>query len=170
MYEGWLITRWETPVVDVDRLLLVSLIDANRELTLILEESGKADRPRWRVRFRRCPAYRNIDEAYRTDLWRHLDESRQRCGRTFLVQESPRLASWGTVYLHDMIPSVQHYVIATGDDVVEVLSGDEPIWEVAAAASLDEPMPGKSIELRVGEDDRAIEQLYSDLKSKNRLQ
>lgn len=81
MYEGWQVMRWETPVVDVDRLLLVSLIDSGRELTLLLEGHDRADRPRWRARFRGYPAYRNIDEAFRLDLWRWLDESGHAAGR-----------------------------------------------------------------------------------------
>src|SRR5229473_5087457 len=127
MYRDWVITRWDTPVVDIRRLMLVSLVDANQELTLLYEASRAPGRPRWRVRFRQYPAYRNIDEAYHTDLWRWLHESGQSHGSTFTVREPTPLGSWGTVYLHQVRPEVQHYVITTEDDVVEVLSCETPI-------------------------------------------
>lgn len=168
MYEGWRIARWETPVVDVDRLLMVSLADVDRELVVLLESSRTPGRPRWRVRFRQYPAYRNIDEAYRTDLWRWLDESGQRLGVTFTVEESPCFASWGTVYLHDVVPKTRHFVIATEDDVVEVLSAEEPIWEVANPAESGAPLPGKAKHLYLGEDDAEIERLSADLKTRSK--
>ena len=168
MYEGWRISRWETPVVDVDRLLMVSLGDVDRELVLLLESSRVPSRPRWRVRFRQYPAYRNIDEAYRTDLWRWLDESGQRLGFTFTVEESPRFASWGTVYLHDVLPKTRHFVIATEDDVVEVLSAEEPTWEAAEPAEASAPLPGKARHLYVGQDDAEIERLYTDRKNRSK--
>ncbi len=168
MYKGWGISRWETPVVDEDRLLLVSLADADQELVLLLESGRAPGLPRWRVRFRQYPAYRNIDEAYRTDLWSWLDESGQRLGSTFTVQESPPLASWGTVYLHDVVPRIRHFVIATGDDVVEVLSSEEPVWEAASPAEAGELLPGKSRHLYVGEDDAEIERLVEEAQRRQK--
>ncbi|MGC4093233.1 MAG: hypothetical protein QM756_42955 [Polyangiaceae bacterium] len=167
MYDGWRITRWETPVVDTSRLAMVSLIDVDHELDVLLEAVHSPGRPRWRVRFRQYPAYRNVDESYRTDLWRWLDESKQRVGSTFTVEESPRFASWGTVYLHDVVPNAQHFVIATEDDVIEVVSAQLPTWESADPAPLSSPTPGKSRHLYVGEDDAELEQLYANVKRPN---
>lgn len=164
MYEGWRIARWETPVVDLDRLLMVSLADVDRELVVVLESFREPDRPRWRVRFRHYPAYRNIDESYRLELWRWLDPSGQRAGSTFTVEEAPPLASWGTEYLHQAHPRTRHFVIATQDDVIEVLSMDQPIWEVAEPATKEAPVPGKAQHLFVGEDDAEIEELVRDLQ------
>jgi len=170
MYKGWQIARWETPVVDRDRVLMVSLIDTGGELVLVFEDTESSERLRWRVRFRKYPAYRNIDERYRVALWCWLDESGQRCGFTFTVTEPVPFASWDTDYLHDMVPATRHFVIATNDDVIEVLSGEEPVWEGIAAAAPDDPVPVKSIHLYVGEDDDAIHRLSADLKDRNRPQ
>jgi hypothetical protein len=167
MYDGWRVTRWETPVVDAARLAMVSLTDLDHELVILLEAFHSPDRPRWRVRFRQYPAYRNVDEAYRTNLWQWLDQSNQRVGFTFTVDESPRFASWGTVYLHDVVPGAQHFVIATDDDVVEVISAQSPIWESADPAERGSPSPGKSRHLYVGEDDAEIEQLIADVKGRD---
>lgn len=152
MYDGWRIARWETPVVDIDRLLLASLVDTGGELTLVFEDCGRPARPRWRVRFRDYPAYRNIDEAYRVALWSRLDASRQRCGWTFTVDEPSPHASWGSDYLHRVLPGLRHYVVATDDDVVEVLSRQEPIWDTVDAARRDDPPPGKSEHIYLGGD------------------
>lgn len=162
MYKGWRITRWDTPVVDLDRLLMVSLTDAQRELVVVVEEHNSSRR-RWRVRFHDYPAYRNIDEMHRTSLWRWLDESKQRCGNTFIVDEQPRLASWGCLDFDQ-----RHFVIVTSDDVVEVVSGAEPIWEAIEAGGVDDPPPGKSTHLHLGEDDEKIERLMEDLKSRKK--
>ncbi|WP_145067018.1 hypothetical protein [Engelhardtia mirabilis] len=143
---------------------MVSLADVDRELVLLLESGRGSDRPRWRVRFKQYPAYRNIDEAYRTDLWSWIDSSGQRLGFTFTVEESPPLASWGTVYLHEVVPGIRHFVIATEDDVVEVLSAEEPVWEVARPAEAGEPLPGKARHLYLGEDDVEIDRLVADVK------
>ena len=167
MYKGWRISRWETPVADQNRLLVVSLTDANRELVLLLEAPWAPGRPRWRVRFRDYPAYRNIDESYRAGLWSWLDESGQRCGSTFTVEESPRFASWNTEYLHDVAPKTRHFVITTEDDVVEVLASEEPVWEVEEAAEPQASFPGKAEHLYMGEDDVAIKQLIAKQKDPN---
>lgn len=168
MYEGWRISRWETPVVDAARLAMVSLADVDHELVVVFEAVHVPDRPRWRVRFRQYPAYRNIDESHRTNLWHWLDQSKQRVGFTFTVEESPRFASWGSVYLHDVLPRAKHFVIATEDDVVEVISAQVPIWEVAAPAEVGSPIPGKAEHLYVGEDDPRIARVLEDLKNRNR--
>lgn len=167
MYRSWTITRWDTPIADVQRVLMVSLVDTGRELTLLLEGHSRSGHPRWRVRFREYPAYRNIDEAFRLELWKWLDESGQRCGSTFTVIESPPLASWETGYLHELSPGVRHYVVATDDDVVEVLSHFAPTWEEVEPALPGNPLPGKSIHLYLGEDDAAIEQLGEELQRRS---
>jgi hypothetical protein len=169
MYDNWTVTRWETPVVDIRRLLLVSLVDANHELTLILEASSSQCRARWRVRWRRYPGYRNLDEAFRTQLWQRLDESGQRCGWTFTVEETPPLASWDSSgYLAGMWSGARHYVIATDDDVVEILSDEAPTWETLPPAAVDEPPAGKSTHLYMGEDDAEIQRVFAETKDRQR--
>lgn len=88
-------------------------------------------------------------------------ESGQRCENTFTVGESPRFASWETGYLQDVLPAARHFVIATEADVIEVLSGETPIWETAEPAPIGAPPPGKSSHLYLGEDDVEIEALLA---------
>lgn len=164
MYAGWRIARWETPVVDVRHLLMVSLVDDGEELVMLFEAFRAPGRPRWRVRFQQHVAYRNIDEAYRLGLWRMLDDTDQRCGFTFTVEESPPLDSWSTEYLHEFHPTTRHYVIATEDDVVEVLTPDAPVWEIAEPAAEGAPLPGKSRHYYAGEDDDEIQRVKDEIK------
>jgi|SRR5687767_6966439 len=170
IYTGWQISEWQSPVADLDRLLMVSLTDENRQLVIVLERPWASGRPRWRVRFKNYSGYRNLDERYRGDLWQWLQESGQRCGATFIVAEDPPFASWATDYLKDFEPTTRHFVIATDDDVIEVLSSALPIWEELEGAAPDLPIPGKSHHLFIGEDDEAIKQLVDDIKTKNRPQ
>ena len=164
MYSTWQISRWETPVVDMSRLLMVSLTDARQELIIVLEDARSLARARWQVTFRGYPAYRNIDESYRLALWRWLDESGQRCGFTFTVEETPRLASWHTGHLHVVSANIRHFVVATEDDVIEILSTEEPSWHPADAGRPEEPRPGKAHHLYRGEDDAEIGRLLDELK------
>ena len=45
-YARWSVSRWETPVSDVDRLLLVSLCDRDERLRVTVEASWEPSRPR----------------------------------------------------------------------------------------------------------------------------
>jgi hypothetical protein len=168
MYDGWVVTRWDTPVSDVAELYLASLTDARRELTLVLEGPLASGRPRWRVEFQDYPGYRNLDEAFRVELWQWLDMSGQRCGSTFVVSEPLPLASWATSGLHQLYPGLRHYVVATMDDVIEVLAAREPSWTVVEPAGLRDPPPGKSTHLFLGRDDDAIARLEQEIKSRER--
>jgi len=146
-------------VVDRRRLLLVSLTDSMSELSVVFEDAGSPERLRWRVRFKSYPAYRNINESYRDALWGLPTFREAKCGNTFTVSETPRHASWATGHLEIVMPSVQHYVVATLDDVVEVLTDIEPEWEQVPAAAPGDPAAGKSTHLWWGEDAEAIERL-----------
>jgi hypothetical protein len=75
-----------------------------------------------------------------------------------------RLASWDTGYLQGMVPGAKHLVIATDDDVVEIVSSEEPEWEEIEAADADSPAPGKVTHLYFGEDDDKIAELVAEFK------
>lgn len=87
-----------------------------------IQEAGE----RWSFTFRRAPAYRSIQETYRSDLWSKLD--RVTIGRTFIVVNSDFL---GEVNRLDplfgmLIKCPQHYVIPSDDEVFEILSEHPP--------------------------------------------
>jgi hypothetical protein len=129
MYEGWRLERWETPVSDAESVGMVSLADGNEGLAITLDARDSRHRwHRWRLVFERHPAYRNIMEEFRLELWRHRDETGQRCGWTFVVPDSPWVAAFklDEELLEVWYPTIKHFVISTEDDVVEVLSPEPP--------------------------------------------
>jgi hypothetical protein len=126
MYYKWKIKRWETPISDSKWLGMVSLHDVTEMNILDIRlNDGKQEIS---IKFENYPAYRNILEEYRTALWRHLDETSQRCGWTFEVVDS----SWSEELnkreplLEFKNPGLRHFVLSTDDDVIEVLSNLEP--------------------------------------------
>jgi len=129
MYKDWKIKKWDTPVSDVNGLALISLKDIAREnkLSILFETNNK----KLEATFDNYPAYRNILEEYRLELWKHLDETNQMCGDTFIVINSPWIKSLTEreqlINVHEK--ELKHYVITTTDDVIEVLSSKEPEWD-----------------------------------------
>ena len=59
-------------------------------------------------------------------------------------------------------------MVATDDDVVEVLSGEEPLWEPADPGRPNDPVPGKSQHLYLGEDAADTERLRLAIQQRNR--
>jgi len=170
MYEDWRIERWDTPVSGLRANVMVSLVDDGK-LTLTLEDIHSPQRTRWRFIFNKYPAYRNILEEHRLELWEHLDKTNQRCGNTFTVLDSSWIASFrpGEPLLEIYFPTLIHYVIATEDDVIEVLSPEPPRIEEVGPAPTDAPPPGKSEHLYHPRDKERIEQLVRDIRHRNSI-
>lgn len=145
MYDSWKVKRWDTPIADLISLVMVSLIDDGM-LNITIEAPRLSNRPRWCFTFEKYPAYRNILEEYRLSLWKHLDESNQRCGKTFIVENSPWIASFQSQepLLKLYHPHLMHYVILTEDDVIEILAPSVKVTYLGNTA-IDESKAGKSI-------------------------
>ncbi|GBE94249.1 hypothetical protein [Nostoc cycadae] len=163
MYKNWQVKRWVTPIADLSSLVMVSLIDDGM-LNITIEAPLLSNRPRWRFTFDKYPAYRNILEEYRLGLWKHLDESHQRCGNTFIVKNSPWIASFQSQepFLELYNPHLIHYVISTEDDVIEILA---PSVEVTYLGNTDlyEPKAGKSIVFYNPTDREQIEKAFQEI-------
>jgi len=122
-YQKWKIKRWETPISDDKNCIMTSLNDDSKSVLLSITVE-RMDNTKWQFIFDSPPAYRNIMEEYRTKLWVVLDETKQRCGNTFIVENSEWLNE--EPFLEFMSEGAKHYVICTGDDVIEVISSKEP--------------------------------------------
>ena len=156
MYEGWQFEKWETPVSHAKSLAMVSLIDDGR-LAVILQDLRDARHRRHQFIFSNCVAYRNILEEYRMELWKRLDDSRQRCGWTLLVPNSKwveelRLAEPVLEATH---PALFHYLICTEDDVIEILTPSSPTIKEIESGTESESV-GKSSVYYHPEDKRKI--------------
>jgi hypothetical protein len=131
MYENWQLRRWETPMSDAKDLFMESLHD--HAGVLEIDFAGYSDNTvvaRYRVTFRNYPAYRNIDEMYRLELWekRRQHTEPNAAGWTLSVPESPWIQEFvGEPILGLFNPGLVHYFIVTHNDVIEILANEEPI-------------------------------------------
>lgn len=168
-YKQWRIERWDTPLSDIESVALASLSDSAGELAITIEAPRESGRPRWEIVFDTYPGYRNLLEEFRLQLWEHLDGTKQRCGNTFSVANSPWIESLrqneGLFEHHH--PTISHYVILTEDDVLEILSPRSPIISSLGNTPNNEPPAGKSTVLHNTEDRDKIEEMFSQLKRGN---
>jgi hypothetical protein len=133
MYEQWRLRRWDTPVSDAKNLFMDSLHDHAGGLEMEFGDYfNNVATARYRVTFRKYAAYRNIDESCRLELWNRRQQLNDptATGWTFVVPESP----WVQEFVNEPIlelfnPGIVHYLIATENDVVEVMSNEDPAIE-----------------------------------------
>jgi len=79
------------------------------------------------VYFERFVSYRNTDEGFRLRTWQTLSEQSQ--WPLFKIQNSHML-QWlyletESIYTQEQLPN-NHYAFTTGEDIVDVVSYDEP--------------------------------------------
>ena len=169
IYAGWRAERWETPVSDAGSLRLVSLLD-DGALHLVLEDAHHEARLRWRFTFRNVPAYLNLLEEYRLELWAHEARQGKRLGWTVQVPDSPWLArlyqSESLLELHH--PGLVHYQVGTEDDVIDILAPTPPLIEELGPAPADSPPAGRSTTLFWSRDRAQIEQSVEAIASRAR--
>ena len=165
-YTEWQIDRWETPLSDIRSLVMVSMSDCHRQLTFTFEAPRESGGPRWELKFNTYPGYRNLLEEFRIQLWEHLDSTDQRCGNTFFVTNSPwiqTLRKTEGVFDH-YYPEMFHYVMATEDDVIEVLSPETPVVSVSMRQADGEPPAGKSTVFYAPAGREKMERVFPQLK------
>lgn len=163
MYEGWTLEKWPTPISDVESLSMVMLVD-DGTLSIIVQVNGVT--PKWfRCVFSKYPAYRNILEEFRTELWERLEQKKQYLGWTAIVNNSQWVSSFSREpLLKEHYPQLKHYLICTEDDVIEVLSPQDPeMREIAVQDS--QTQSGKSDIYRFDKDESKIKEIFSKLKS-----
>ena len=165
MYHEWQITRWETPLSDLKSVAMASLVD-DGQLSITVEAPREDGRPRWHVTFETYPGYRNLLEQFRLELWTHLDSTRQRFGTTFTVADSPWIKTLRETegVFDSYYPEIEHYVVLTEDDVIEVLSPDPPSIVALEPTPTVEKRAGKSTVYYNSEDRDQIESIFPSLK------
>src|SRR5258706_1131662 len=125
--------RWQTPVSDARSLATVALID-REGLHITVQDLRDPARRRFEFVFRNVAAYRNLLEEFRGSDPPMTHDA----GWTRTVPDSPWLTELRTKepLLDVHMPGCQHFVIATEDDVIDVLSPDQPeIQEVEPTKS-----------------------------------
>jgi len=134
MYENWHLRRWETPMSDVDHLFMESLTDRGGRLQIEVGDYVNNEAvSRYRITFENYPAYRNILEEYRLQLWqtRAANVHSGATGWTLIVNDSPWIREFDNEPLLTLFnKELLHYVVVTEDDVIEVLSNRAPMIEL----------------------------------------
>lgn len=168
MYENLKIELWETPFSKVDGLTMVSLFDDNDSLAITLEAVREPERPRWKVSFKTYPAYRNLLEEIRLELWSYLDGSNQRKGHSTIILDSQWIKELNVnePLLDVHFSELNHYLISTEDDVIEVLAKSVSIVELGSTDP-SEPLPGKSTVLHFPNDFKSVKKLFKTLRGKS---
>jgi hypothetical protein len=125
IYGPWQVTRWETPLSDSKDLLLEGLSEGKSGLSI---EFCDHDRE-YAVSFPPFCCYRSINESFRNKLWLKLKEAGQQSllGNSWIVDKSDFLEMLrdDPAWLSQN-PEAKHYIFATVEDVIEVVSNVEP--------------------------------------------
>ena len=137
LYDNWLLERWETPVSDAQNLTLISLTDTQGILCIILEDQHER---RFQISFTRYPGYRNLLEEYRTELWGlYARTSRPECTLQVISSSWIQELKQHEPLLDVQFPNLKHLLIITGDDVIEVLSDETPIFHIWQKSPANKP-------------------------------
>lgn len=122
------IKRWNTPVSDVSRLWVYSL---NYNGTLLVScgyESNGVEK-KLNITFGERPIFRDIQEEFMSPLWETIFSGPEKIGWTFILEQSrwlQELEKDGIFF--GTMKGCKHYVISTEDDVIEVITKNEPIF------------------------------------------
>jgi hypothetical protein len=112
-------------------LQLVSLIHTKRALEVTVQ--GRVERvvQTYRFTFQARVAYRNVDESFRNDLW---NARPQDTGNTWTQDDSDFLHFLKQDPLGNKEYSeARHYVIATTDDVLDIIANEAPTIDAVVA-------------------------------------
>lgn len=118
------IEKWE-PMKDIpEKVYLQALHDDYEGLRIILKGSGNSRT--FRIKFNTNLGYRNTNESERLKM---LDENPEFCGgwALFKVKDSDFI-KWIITESNEIVHegNIMHYIILTPDDIVEVVSKDNP--------------------------------------------
>lgn len=123
MYDKWIIKKWDTELYELT-LDFVSLEDSDK-LKITVKTMG-SDYSRYEIVFFGSCSYRVIDEGCRNQLWEHISKNKidDATGFTWKVENG----DFFNFLMKDDVFSMAHsdsihYVIATINNVVEVING-----------------------------------------------
>ena len=163
MFKGWRAIRWETPVSNLKSIAMVSLID-NGSLTIVLEDL-QGERKRWSFSFESAPAYFNLMEEFRGEMWSEINWSKDGLGRTLKFPSSMWLQKLkeSDDLIEVLKPNLEHYQIVTEDDVIDILSEEEPQIKELEPSDENDPVPGKSTIYYRNEDFESTEEFLETM-------
>lgn len=122
-YTNWKPEKWKTNVSELEYLFFESLNDSKKGLVITLSNSKGLI---FEITFENYPAYRNILEEYKLNLWAKRDENWSNLGNTWTIENSDwleLLEKDEPLLLHHE-GKLKHYIVITQSAVIEVLSND----------------------------------------------
>ena len=122
-YNNWEPKKWKTDLSELDYLFFESLSDSEKGLVITLSNSQDVN---FEVIFKNYPAYRNVLEEYKLNLWAIRDKKWFEIGNTWIVENSDwlnQLEKDESLITHHE-DKLKHYLICTQSAVIEILSSD----------------------------------------------
>ena len=116
--------RWDTPCSDIKCIFDIQLL--HQAQLGILKYSIVSNENIYDFRFERFGPYQVSDEQYLLDYWEVRDLYFPSIGNTFLVTNSEWHGELNEAYM----PGAQHYVIATENSCLEIITDTLPIITV----------------------------------------
>ena len=119
------LTNWKTPLEFCNRIRMKQLLDNGELYIRFIDVSSGGKEFEYEFHFENFSAYRSTDESYLNGLWSLRTEG---IGYTFVINNS----KWVKELMIDPVfqdncGGIIHYVVATLDEGVEVLSKKPPI-------------------------------------------
>ncbi len=116
-------SAWQTDIAESDVEIIALQFDAvKRQLDVVLQQEDQ----RLVARFADVEAFRVLDEGGLTQLWA-ASSDKARPGRTTFRVRGHKWTSESEIVFHLGTSEGWSYVIATGDDCIEVLTRSEPL-------------------------------------------
>ena len=124
--------KWE-PVNQIPNLLYIDKLEYSKEgLKIFLKEEPNNMTRRLKIRFKYFLGFRNFDETYRLKTISEDENFSMQTPWTLFVAEKDEFINWINVETYDMfegVRSFKNYIIATPDDILEIITDSEPIAE-----------------------------------------
>lgn len=122
-YNNWKPKKWKTDLSELEYLFFESLCDSEKGLIITFSNSQGVN---FEIVFENYPAYRNVLEEYKLNLWAIRDEKWTDIGNTWIIKNSDWLEQFKKEepLLSHHEGQLHHYIIITQSAVIEVLSND----------------------------------------------
>jgi hypothetical protein len=124
------IIKWNTAVSNASRLWMSKLI-YDGSLTIMCGAILSNEQKEIEVSFGERPIFRDIQEEFMSPLWQIIFSPQNKIGNTFILEQSRWLEDLNRDEIFaGTMKDCRHYVLATEDDVIEVVTANEPTFKI----------------------------------------
>lgn len=112
------IINWETPLSNCKEVFFEKLVDVI-DMEIVMSDQ---DEDLYDIFVENPGPYQVADETYLTNYW--YQENKKQTGYTFIIENSNWIKKFPLLIYNK--PKVKHYIIATADSCIEILTEHEP--------------------------------------------